>query len=90
MRPATAAAESPTNMVQVMPGKTLLRICVDNFGKCDPAILQEIHRLNPALSNPDHIEAGQRIRIPATPWVSRASVTEPGAKPVAVNGAASE
>jgi general secretion pathway protein A len=95
MRPAAAANRAPamesvTNTVQVTPGKTLLRICVDNFGKCDPAILQEIHRLNPALSNPDHIEAGQSIRIPATPWVSRASVTEPGAKPVTVNGAASE
>jgi len=62
--------------VRVMPGKTLLGICVDNFGKCDPELLQEIHKLNPQLSNLDHIEPGQSIRIPAVPRVSGTSVAE--------------
>jgi general secretion pathway protein A len=50
--------------ILVTPNRTLLGICVQSFGRCNPELLQEIHRLNPQLSNLDHIETGQRIRIP--------------------------
>jgi hypothetical protein len=50
--------------IRVMPGRTLLRICAESFGECTPELLGEIRRLNPRLSNPDHIEPGQRIRLP--------------------------
>jgi general secretion pathway protein A len=75
-RPLTPGVRSslPTNQeprpdgsvstIQVMPGRTLLGICAENFGKCTPELLQEIRRLNPLLGNPDHIEPGQRVRIP--------------------------
>jgi general secretion pathway protein A len=53
-----------TSEILVTPNRTLLGICVQNFGRCNPELLQEIHRLNPRLSNLDHIESGQRIRIP--------------------------
>ena len=53
--------------IRVAPGRTLRGICVENFGKCDPELLQEIHKLNPRLSNPDHIEPGQEILIPLSP-----------------------
>jgi general secretion pathway protein A len=75
--------QEATNTVTVTPGKTLLRICIDNFGKCNAAALQEIHRLNPELGNLDHIEAGQSIRVPA-------KTTEQAAKAVPVDGAARE
>ena len=52
--------------ILVTPNRTLLGICVQNFGRCNPELLQEIHRLNPRLSNLDHIESGQRIRIPVS------------------------
>jgi hypothetical protein len=48
----------------VTPEVTLLGICVENFGSRTPEILQQIHELNPSLSNPDHIETGQKIRLP--------------------------
>lgn len=64
--PATQQTEQATNTVTVTPGKTLLRICIDSFGKCNAAALEQIHRLNPELGNLDHIETGQSIRVPAT------------------------
>jgi general secretion pathway protein A len=63
--PAVAVARSSERVVSVTSGKTLVSICVETFGTCDPGILQEIRRLNPELSNLDHIESGQKIRIPA-------------------------
>jgi len=53
-------------VVSVTPGKTLVSICMESFGSCDPGVLQQIRDLNPELSNLDHIEIGQKIRIPAS------------------------
>jgi general secretion pathway protein A len=61
--PQASASETT---IRVAPGRTLLGICVESFGTCNPQLLQEIHRLNPRLSNPDHIESGQMIRLPAS------------------------
>ena len=52
--------------IRVTAGKTLYRICVESFGSCNPEHLQEIHRLNPWLRNLEHIESGERIRIPGS------------------------
>jgi general secretion pathway protein A len=71
---SSSAAQKPQTSIRVAPGRTLLGICVENFGTCDPQLLQEIHRLNPRLSNPDHIESGQMIRLPA----SGAVAVQPG------------
>jgi general secretion pathway protein A len=56
----------PAITVNVTRGRTLLGICVESFGKCDPALLQEIRKLNPRLSNLDHIEPGQKILLPGS------------------------
>jgi hypothetical protein len=63
-----------TITVNVTPGRTLLGICVENFGKCNPALLEEIRKLNPRLSNPDHIETGQKIRIPGSGLIAEQPV----------------
>jgi type II secretory pathway predicted ATPase ExeA len=52
-------------IVSVTPGKTLVDICEESFAICDPNVLQQIRKLNPELSNLDHIEVGQKIHIPA-------------------------
>jgi general secretion pathway protein A len=57
------AIDSP-GVVSVTPGQTLLRICAQKFGDCTPGLLEQIHQLNPSLRDPDHIEPGQKIRIP--------------------------
>ena len=54
----------PPGIVRVGPGQTLVGICVDKFGSCTPQILQQIRELNPSLSNLDHIETGQTLRLP--------------------------
>jgi general secretion pathway protein A len=56
----------PAMTVDVKPGRTLLGICVESFGKCNPTLLQEIRKLNPGLSNLDHIEPGQKLRLPVS------------------------
>jgi general secretion pathway protein A len=61
---------SPAGIIRVAPGQSLYRICVENFGSCSPGRLQEIRALNPWLSNLDHIESGQRIRIPVVEELS--------------------
>jgi general secretion pathway protein A len=61
----SAEGVAPESAISVTPGKTLLGICVDSFGKCNPELMQEIRKLNPGLNNPDHIESGQKIRLPA-------------------------
>jgi general secretion pathway protein A len=56
---------SPVSTISVPPRRTLLGICVERFGRCNAETLQEIRRLNPGLSNLDHIEPGQQIHLPA-------------------------
>jgi general secretion pathway protein A len=69
------AEESPhASTVSVKPGETLLEICVASFGRCNPALLQEIRRLNPQMNNLDHIEPGQTIQLP----LAVANLGQPG------------
>jgi general secretion pathway protein A len=60
--------------VVVRPGETLQQIALRTLGQDDSQILKEIQRLNPRLTNPDHIEADQEIRLPQ---ISRASNAPP-------------
>jgi general secretion pathway protein A len=66
----------PATEVQVTPGRTLLGICVENYGSCNAQLLEEVHRLNPGLNNLDHIETGQSIRLPAAPRTPGGDVEE--------------
>ena len=51
-------------VVEVGPGQTLLGICTEKFGTCTAELLQQIHELNPRMNDPDHIETGQKLRLP--------------------------
>ena len=50
----------------ILPNDTLFEISVQAFGRYDEETLAKIRELNPWLNNPDHIEAGQKIRVPST------------------------
>ena len=50
--------------VVVRPGETLQQIALRTLGQNDSQILKQIQQLNPRMTNPDHIEADQEIRLP--------------------------
>jgi general secretion pathway protein A len=56
-----------TKSVVVKPEQTLCKISIQVFGKCDEANLARFRKANPTVTNTDHIEVGQTIRIPDSP-----------------------
>jgi hypothetical protein len=48
-----------------MPGQTLREISRQTFGKYDDEVLGKIRRLNPWLTDPNQIRAGQKIVVSA-------------------------
>jgi len=62
---AVARGPARPRQVRVREGQTLSDICLDTFGKCSPAILRTILITNPSIHDPDHIELGQRVVLPA-------------------------
>jgi len=48
----------------VRSGQTLREISVEALGKYNDEALLRLRSLNPWLTNPDHIEIGQKLRIP--------------------------
>ncbi len=84
--PSAASANSPSfsakktprlaasvHTIRVVPGESLYRICSEGLTGCSSKRLQEIRTLNPWLSNLDHIEPGQEIRVPVVQEVSEAN-----------------
>jgi hypothetical protein len=52
------------NLVAVEPQQTLAEISRRYLGEYSPATVAKLRTLNPTLTNPDHIEVGQQIRLP--------------------------
>jgi nucleoid-associated protein YgaU len=48
----------------VQPKDTLRDLCVSILGRYDKAVRSQIQELNPELRNANHLEAGQKIRLP--------------------------
>jgi general secretion pathway protein A len=72
---SSAAAESLESEARILvpPGVTLYQICAEALKSCHSRQLDEIQRLNPWLTNPDHLESGRKLRIPSAPILSAAS-----------------
>jgi len=60
-----AVPDSEVQSVQVTRGETLYQISLKNLGTYNDTILEKFQGLNPWLSDPNHIQPGQKIRIPA-------------------------
>jgi len=56
-----------TKFVPVRDGQSLYSICEEAFGGCRPELLKEIIKINPSISDPNHIVSGQKVAIPVFP-----------------------
>jgi type II secretory pathway predicted ATPase ExeA len=63
----------------VQPGETLRRIVLRTLGEYDVSTIEQIWKLNPDVSDFDHIQAGRMIRLPrpSSPADSAAAVAAP-------------
>jgi nucleoid-associated protein YgaU len=66
LRPvAKAESESSSYFeITVVPKQTITDISTQNLGSFNGSVLHDIKALNPNLSDPDHIEVGQTLRLP--------------------------
>jgi len=51
-------------LVPVREGQSLYSICGESFGECRPELLKEIIKINPSITDPNHIVSGQKVAIP--------------------------
>jgi type II secretory pathway predicted ATPase ExeA len=79
-RATETAPNSATFAITVEPDQTLQDISEQYLGGYDLQRLHQIQALNPKLTDPDHIEVGQRIWLPGPPQVSVANSATPTAK----------
>ena len=70
---ATTSQCIDSKLVRVLPNETLSEISLKNFGKYDKEALAMVRDLNPRLTNPDLIKAGQMIRVPGAGSMSHNS-----------------
>lgn len=56
--------------LRVPAGATLYGLCTEKLGACHSKELRQIRRLNPWLTDPDHLEAGRILRIPSASVLS--------------------
>jgi hypothetical protein len=64
--PQTGAGRSSVEFFTyvIQPKDTLRDLCVSMLGRYDGNVLSEIRELNPDLKDPNHLDAGQEIRLP--------------------------
>jgi phage tail protein X len=67
--PQNSLARNPaaSYVYVVQPQDTLRDLCLSTLGRYDSAVLSKIRELNPGLKNPEHLYAGQEIRLPTSP-----------------------
>jgi general secretion pathway protein A len=53
-----------TRLIPVAENDTLYSISMENYGRYDRQIVDRIRLMNPWLHDPDHIQTGQKLRIP--------------------------
>jgi hypothetical protein len=63
-QPALPDSDSGTIRVSVQPGETLRMIALRILGKNGEEVIEQIQKLNPAVSDPDNLRAGQEISLP--------------------------
>jgi hypothetical protein len=63
--PAAATPGSdPVRVIQVSPGSSLYVLMTDIYGTYDPRYLPRIQAMNPQMTDPNYIMAGDELRFP--------------------------
>jgi general secretion pathway protein A len=62
-----SSSKDDTNIVVVRSGDTLRQIALRTMGRYSDKIREEIRQLNPAIIDPNHVEIGQKVRVPQFP-----------------------
>ena len=65
--PFGVTPDARTLTVVTGDGATLRQLSLLYLDKFDPATLAEIRSLNPTITDPNHIDAGQRVTLPLYP-----------------------
>lgn len=65
------ATTHPDRTIVVEPAQTLAQISRRYVGRYDSRLIAEIQALNPEMTDPNHLEVGQRIRLPQMPGPAR-------------------
>jgi type II secretory pathway predicted ATPase ExeA len=64
---ASSVSDGSTRSIIIQRGDTLQIICKKYFGSKDSNTVRKLLSLNPSITNPNHVEVGQRIRLPLVP-----------------------
>jgi general secretion pathway protein A len=87
--PKTAASAPRTlppqafRTISIVRDETLFGISMKNYGRYDQQIVDVIRQMNPGLTDPDHIKAGQKLRIPVID--KNSNLANPAAQTAEVN-----
>jgi hypothetical protein len=65
-QPDASADSSSSFTYVVQPHDTLRSLCMRFMGRYDDSVLTEIWKLNQDLTDPNHLEVGQQVRLPST------------------------
>jgi len=69
--------------ISIVRNETLFGISMENYGRYDDQIVSVIRQMNPDLTDPDHIKAGQKLRIPVVD--KNSNLANPAAQTAEVN-----
>ncbi len=69
--------------ISIVRNETLFGISMENYGRYDDQIVSVIRQMNPDLTDPDHIKAGQKLRIPVVE--KNSNLANPAAQTAEVN-----
>ena len=61
-----ASSGDDSQVIRVSPNKSIYRISMETFGTYNNRIVAKIVELNPSLTDPNHIQLGQELRLPAS------------------------
>lgn len=67
-------------LVEARRTQSLSDLCTEQFGRCQPALLNRIIKLNPLIADPNHIEQGNTIIMP------EAATSPDGSRQVSTGG----